>query len=92
MDVQKILDDIAIEGQKLGGNDDNAQRALLARARDLVAALDSPIENIYGYMLAEVRVTTQKRLHRILTSGMKAKSNAGSSDGIRSATLRDSGR
>lgn len=59
--IQKILDDIAREGQKFGRNEVGAQGALLARARDLVTALESPIENIYGYMLAEVSSTSNDR-------------------------------
>ena len=52
--VGQILEAISTQGQKLGQNVTGSREALLEQARALVTALESPLESIYAFMLAEV--------------------------------------
>ena len=52
--VQQILREISTAGQRLGQNEPGSKETLLEQARALVLALESPLESIYSFMLAEV--------------------------------------
>ena len=52
--VKQILKDIATAGQRLEQNEPGSNETLLEQAKALVLLLESPLESIYGFMLAEV--------------------------------------
>ena len=63
--VKKTLAAISIEGQRLEHNEQGSSEALLEQARNLVSELESPLESIYAFMLAEVInwCPAQSKLH-----------------------------
>lgn len=52
--VKQILKDISTGGQRLEQNEPGSHETLLEQARRLVVALESPVESIYGLLIAEV--------------------------------------
>lgn len=52
--VPQILEHISAAGQGFEQNKPGSHETLLEQARALVAALESPLETIYGFMLSEV--------------------------------------
>ena len=52
--VKQILKDISTAGQRLEQNEPGSQETLLEQAKALVFSLESPLESIYGFLLAEV--------------------------------------
>ena len=53
-DVGKIISDIVTEGQRLEMKESNARETLIVQARRLIAALETPMENLLWTMCAEV--------------------------------------
>lgn len=55
LDVESILRDIDVSGKALSHDQDGARRALITKARSLIAALETPSEAIIWMAWAEVR-------------------------------------
>ena len=52
--VKQILDDISTAGQRLEQNEPGSHETLLEQAKALMIALESPVESVYGLLIAEV--------------------------------------
>ena len=52
--VKEILREISLEGERLQYGEVGSRESLLKQARNPVLALESPLESIYAFMLAEV--------------------------------------
>ena len=55
-DVTSLLDSIAAKGKALSHNEEGSREALIADARSLIAALETPMEAITWIIWAEVDV------------------------------------
>lgn len=83
--VRRILRAISTEGQRLEQSEPGSHEALLEQARALVTELESPLETIYGFMLAEV-INLLLREATLMTRGT-AQSPLCQSHGSRSQAL-----
>ena len=52
--VRHIIQSISDEGRRLEQNEPGSREALMESARSLLRVLESPIENIFNFILAEV--------------------------------------
>ena len=52
--VRRILQSISDEGRKLEQNEPGSRETLIEQARNLITALESPLENIFHFILGEV--------------------------------------
>ena len=55
--VKQIVNNISTAGQRLEQKEPGSHETLLDQARALVIALESPVESIYGLLIAEVTGT-----------------------------------
>ena len=71
-DVGQILKASGIEGQRLEHNEPGSREALMEQAQALLIALESPLESVFGFTLAEVSYPVFNL--SILTIGLTARS------------------
>jgi hypothetical protein len=54
-DIQALLQDIAIQGQKFDQDEHEAREKLIQNARALISSLETPMESILWMIWCEVR-------------------------------------